>query len=58
MLLLSSWRQGLTTDPWWQNLLRAGTGFLIMFMALWFGLWLPVWSKRKLEMMRKEGRLK
>ena len=57
-LFVSSWRQGLTTNPWWQNLLRAGVGFLVMFLVLRFGLWLPDWAKRKVEAARREGRLK
>jgi len=52
------WRQEMTADPWWRNLLRAAIEFLAMFVFFLFVLWLPDWARRKVEAAKKEGRLK
>lgn len=45
MLSVSSWRQGLVSDPWWHNLLRVTGGFAWMYLVFFVSLGLPGWVK-------------
>ncbi|MGD9840235.1 MAG: hypothetical protein AB7U87_00775 [Candidatus Bipolaricaulis sp.] len=47
MLSVSSWRQGLVSDPWWHNFLRVTGGFAAMYLVFFVSLGLPGWVKRR-----------
>jgi hypothetical protein len=49
LVLSPSWREALGSDPWWHNLLRAGTRWGVMFLGFLGLAHLPEWAKRRTQ---------